>query len=150
MTRTKIIFLAFSLIAVITFSFYGFSLQQDKEPWTPQQLMEPADLAKILGDPKAPHPIVFCIGPDAVIKNSIFIGPTGSKANLDKFREQASRLAKNAKIVIYCGCCPFNRCPNIRPAFRVMNELGLKNAKLLNLSHNVKVDWIEQGYPVND
>ena len=150
MTKTKLIFLTASAFAVIAFAFHGFSFQQEKEPWTPQQLLEPADLAKTLSDVKSPQPIVYCIGPQAVIKNSIFIGPTQSKDNLKQFREQVSRLAKDAHIVIYCGCCPFRRCPNIRPAFRVLNEMGFKNPKLLNLPQNIKVDWIDHDYPVNN
>ena len=150
MTKTKLIFLTASAVTFIALAFYGFSLQQDKEPWTPQQLLDPAELAKTLSDANAPHPTVFCIGPQAVIKNSIFIGPTGSKENLKKFREQVRRLAKDANIVVYCGCCPFSRCPNIRPAFRVLNEMGFTNPRLLNLPHNIKADWIDHDYPVNN
>jgi thiosulfate/3-mercaptopyruvate sulfurtransferase len=150
MTRKKLIFLTFTAIAIIAFACNGFSFLQDKEPWTAQQLMEPADLAKILNDAKAAQPMIYCIGPQAVIKNSIFIGPTGTKDNLNKFREQVSKLAKDADIVIYCGCCPFSRCPNIRPAFKVLNELGFKNPKLLNIAKNMKVDWIDHDYPVNN
>lgn len=120
------------------------------DPWTKQQLMEPADLAKVLNDPQAPQPIVFNIGPQAVIKNSIDIGPAKDKTNLKKFREQLEKLPKDANIVIYCGCCPFSRCPNVRPAFSLLNEMGFKNQKLLNLTHNIKVDWIDHGYPINE
>jgi hypothetical protein len=61
-----------------------------------------------------------------------------------------STLPKDANIVIYCGCCPFVKCPNIRPAFTLLNKMGFKKHKLLNLSHNVKTDWIDKGYPVRD
>jgi len=50
--------------------------------------------------------------------------------------------------VIYCGCCPFEHCPNVRPAFQLLNEMKFTNQKLLNLSTNLKTDWIDKGYPV--
>ena len=52
------------------------SSQGQNDPWTPQQLLAPADLAKVLNNPKAPQPIIYSIGMQAIIKNSIDIGPT--------------------------------------------------------------------------
>ncbi len=120
------------------------------EPWTAKQLLEPADLAKILNDSKAKPPHIYCIGPQAVIKGSVFIGPTKERGNLDNLKKQLEKLPKDANIVIYCGCCPFSRCPNIRPAFELLNKMEFKDARLLNLTRNVKVDWIDKGYPVNN
>jgi thiosulfate/3-mercaptopyruvate sulfurtransferase len=48
-------------------------------------------------------------------------------------------------IVFYCGCCPFNHCPNVRPAFKVLKQMGFTNFKLLNLPENLKVNWINIG-----
>ncbi|HCS20823.1 MAG TPA: hypothetical protein DIW47_09730 [Bacteroidetes bacterium] len=59
-------------------------------------------------------------------------------------------MSRDAEIIIYCGCCPFSDCPNIRPAFEVLNELKFTNPKLLNLPKNLKADWIDKGYPMND
>lgn len=133
----------------MVFAFQWLPVQSDKEPWTPQQLMNPADLAKILNDPQSPQPVVINIGPQAIIKNSIDIGPAHKKDNLKKLRNQLDKLPREANIVIYCGCCPFDRCPNIRPAFSLLNEMQFKNQKLLNIPHNIKVDWIDRGFPVN-
>jgi hypothetical protein len=36
----------------------------------------------------------------------------------------------------------------VRPAFKLLNDLQFTNAKLLDLSHNLKADWIDKGYPV--
>lgn len=59
-----------------------------------------------------------------------------------------NNLNRNTEIVLLCGCCPFEHCPNIRPSFELMNEMKFTNHKLLNLSHNLKVDWIDKGYPM--
>ena len=150
MNKLKTKLLVVFSVALIAFACQGVSSQMNSESWTSQQLIQPVDLAKALTDSKSPQPIVFSIGPYAIIKNSIEIGPTMEKKNLEKLKLQLSKLPKDANIVIYCGCCPFGNCPNIRPAFRMLNELGFKNHKLLNLSHNVKVDWIDFDYPTNN
>lgn len=117
------------------------------EPWTADQLMSPADLAAIINDPNGKKPVIICVGPGALIKGSIDNGPVKEKENLQKLRKRLNDLPKNTNIVIYCGCCPFEHCPNIRPAFSQLNEMKFSNAHLLNLQHNIKTDWIEKGYP---
>jgi len=111
--------------------------------------MDPAELARIIIDPQAPQPVLLSIGPAAVIKNSIDIGATNDKANLERLRVELDKLSRQSDVVIYCGCCPFNHCPNIRPAFKLMNEMKFERHKLLNLPKNIKVDWIDKGYPMN-
>jgi hypothetical protein len=126
----------------------GFRSNYQNEPWSQKQLLEPADLARTISDPSAKQPVIISIGPGAVIKNSIDIGPAKEKANLDKLKQELKKLPKDASIVIYCGCCPFEHCPNVRPAFTLLNEMKFTNHKLLNLEHNIKIDWISKNYPV--
>jgi hypothetical protein len=148
--KTKIpVIILFAIIAVLSACSQG-SATSGKDPWSVSQLLDPAVLAKTLNSPGSPQPYVFCIGPQAVIKGSIDIGSTQEKANLDEFAKQLEKLPKDANIVVYCGCCPFANCPNIRPAFELLNNMKFKNQKLLNLPKNVKVDWIDKGYPVID
>ena len=125
-------------------------LFQANEPWTEKQLMEPSDLAKIINDPAIKKPILYSIGFGGGIKGSIEMGASRDKVNLEKFKKELSKLPKDADIVIYCGCCPFNKCPNVRPAFNLLNEMKFTNHKLLNLVQNLKVDWIDKGFPVED
>jgi hypothetical protein len=35
---------------------------------------------------------------------------------MDALKKAVAGLAK-ARPVLYCGCCPMTKCPNIRPAF---------------------------------
>lgn len=121
--------------------------RQQEEPWKENQLMPPAELANLINDPSAEKPVIFSIGPGAYIKGSIDIGPAREKANLEKLKQQLSSLPKNKQIVIYCGCCPFVHCPNIRPAFALLNEMHFTRHRLLNLASNLKVDWIDKGFP---
>lgn len=136
------------LVAAILFSGVTRALPQSGEPWTDKQLKEPAVLAAALADPKAPKQIIFNIGPVQQIKGAISIGPTSAQANLDKLKKQLAKLPKEKEVIIYCGCCPFRRCPNVRPAFELLKQMKFTNAKLLNLSTSLNDDWISKGYPM--
>lgn len=148
--KTKIIFLSLLTISLMTFAFRTISFENGKEPWTKEQLMEPADLAKIINNPSANKPIIYSVGPGGNIKGSIEMGAAQEKENLDKLKVELSKLSKDTEIVVYCGCCPFEHCPNIRPSFELLNKLKFTNHKLLNLPHNIKVDWIDKGFPMNE
>ncbi|MDO9000982.1 MAG: rhodanese-like domain-containing protein [Bacteroidota bacterium] len=147
--KSKIIFPIIA-IALLAFAFRSITFQTGQEPWRKNQLIEPAELAKIINNPSAKKPIVYSIGPGGNIKGSIEMGAAQEKENLDKLKSTLSKFNKDSEIVIFCGCCPFEHCPNIRPAFTLLNEMKFTSAKLLNLSHNLKVDWIDKGYPMNN
>lgn len=126
------------------------TLLAQTEPWTPQQLLAPQKLADIINDSSAPKPLIINIGPVGSIKGAIKIGPANDKDNLDRLKDLLSKEAKNKTVVIYCGCCPFKNCPNIRPAFSLLTKMKFEDPKLLNLSNNLKIDWINHGYPMNN
>lgn len=128
------------LVSIITYA--------QTEPWKTGQLIEPKDLVAILNNPSSPQPLIFNIGPAGSIKNATDIGPASKKENLDKLKLLLSKEKTDRDIVIYCGCCPFKNCPNIRPAFKLLNEMKFSNQKLLNLTQNLKADWIDKGYPM--
>ena len=111
--------------------------------------MEPDALASLLINQKAQKPVIYNIGPLAGIKGAINIGSTSNKANLDKLGKALAGVPKDKMVVIYCGCCPFRNCPNIRPAFKLLKDMGFKNPRLLNLKQNLKVDWTDLGYPMD-
>lgn len=148
MKRNSLIILFFlGAVAVLAF---GNLFPKGQEPWTPQQLLEPADLVKNLKDPKQKKPALLCVGPGGGIPGTIELGQAKDKENLDKLKAELQKLPKDAAIVLYCGCCPFDHCPNIRPAFNLMNEMKFTNHKLLNIRQNLKVDWINKGYPIGN
>ncbi|MBI3134460.1 MAG: rhodanese-like domain-containing protein [Bacteroidetes bacterium] len=125
-------------------------VQESAEPWRVDQLLDPAELAKTLLEKSAKQPYIFSIGPSGDILSSTDIGPLNDSINYSKFRTTLEPLDRNAEIVIYCGCCPFENCPNIRPGFELLNNLNFTNHKLLNLPQNLKADWIDKGYPMKE
>jgi len=136
------------LITAILFAGISLAPLQAAEPWTDKELKDPAALAAALTDSKAAKSVIFNLGPEQQIKGAISIGPTGAQGNLDKLKQQLAKLPKDKEVIIYCGCCPFRRCPNVRPAFELLKKLKFTNAKLLNLPTNLNDDWISKGYPM--
>ncbi len=122
-------------------------INAQQEPWTEQQLLEPRDLAQIVENPQDSL-VIFSLGAGGIIPGSKDTGPSGEEQSLNNLRKELEKLPKDSDIVIYCGCCPFNICPNVRPAFTLLNEMQFTNHQLLNLRDNIKVDWIDKGYPV--
>ena len=111
-------------VLLLLFIVMAFNKKQT-EPWTPDQLMAPRDLATIINDSTAIKPTIISVGPAGLIKDAINIGPANDKENLKKLKELLLKEKKDRQIVIYCGCCPFKNCPNIRPAFSLLNSMNL-------------------------
>ena len=137
--KTIPIFLLFIL-------YSWFSAAQNPVNWIQDDLLEPAALATALTAGKD-MPVIYSVGPGATILHSIHIGMTNDAANLANLKKELGTLAKDTPVVIYCGCCPFEHCPNVRPAIAVLKELQFTHYKLLNLPKNLKTDWIDKGYP---
>lgn len=119
------------------------------DPWTEAQLIQPAALAARL----AARPAILYVGPAVLyrskhIPGAVFAGPTATAAGMAAFRQATAKYPRGQEIVIYCGCCPWAVCPNIRPAFQALREMGFRNPKLLDLPTSFFRDWIEKGYPI--
>ena len=123
--------------------------QTGSKTWTQDELQDPSILAHLLTDPNIEKPFIFNIGPMDNIKGAVEIGPAKDKSNLEELRQALSKVPKDKTVIIYCGCCPFRVCPNIRPAFALLKEMKFTKARLLNIPHNLKIDWIDQGYPMH-
>lgn len=123
---------------------------QQKDPWKKSQLMEPSRLAALLAKPQSQQPVVIDIGPAGAIKGARVAGPAHEPDGMKSFKAILQTLDKRRDVVIYCGCCPFSRCPNVRPAFQTLLDMGFKHPHLLNLADNLKADWIDPGYPLAD
>ena len=136
----------FFLLVVVVFASHSYA--QNPVNWTDKQLMEPSELANTINS-KKDIAVIISVGPGATIPNSIDVGMVNTKDGLDKLKTQLNDLSKEKKIIIYCGCCPYEHCPNVRPAIDALKEMKFTNYYLLDLPHNIKKDWIDKGYPVS-
>lgn len=128
----------------------GFLNAQQSEPWNENQLMKTENLASRISLVQTDNLLILSVGPDALIKGSVDMGAARDPENIEKMRRYLEDVPRDKEVVIYCGCCPFSRCPNIRPAFSLLIEMGFKNPKLLDIPQNIRVDWLTKNYPVQE
>jgi hypothetical protein len=82
------------------------------------------------------------------IPGAIYAGPGSKPEGLALLEKAVAKLAHDREIVIYCGCCPWDRCPNIQPSMDLLKRLGFRNVKALYIADQFKTNWIDAGYPV--
>ncbi len=116
-------------------------------------LIQPADLAAGLQNGSTRKPLILQVGShvlfaEAHIPDAEYAGPGGQVEGLQVLRSRVADLPKDTPIVIYCGCCPWSRCPNIAPAYDQLRTLGFKQLKVLYIADNFGANWVDQGYPV--
>jgi thiosulfate/3-mercaptopyruvate sulfurtransferase len=123
-----------------------------KDPWNESDTLAPSDLAKMLESDKKPS--IAYIGPRVLyragrIPGARLHGPTSEADGLADLKRWASELPRSESLVIYCGCCPMEKCPNIRPAFKALREMGFTRLRVLFLATSFQKDWVERGFAVN-
>jgi|SRR5581483_7839721 len=115
-------------------------------------LIQPADLAAVLKS-EGPRPLIIQVGfhvlyTQAHIPGSEYIGPGSRPDGIQQLHQRVDPLPRTREIVLYCGCCPWERCPNMHPAFQELQSMGFTNVKLLYIANNFGKDWVDKGYPV--
>ena len=113
----------------------------------------PEELVKILQASNAEKPLLLHVGfhvlyLQAHIPGSEYFGPGSDPHAIARLRKRVESLPRNKFIVIYCGCCPWNHCPNIKPAHDALIAMGFTNVKALYLADNIATNWRDKGYPV--
>jgi rhodanese-like protein len=127
--------------------------QDTADPWPKTVVIEPAALADTLKSGKAP--IVISVAfPNLYharhIVHAIDAGPGSKPEGIELLKKAVADLPKDADIVVYCGCCPMVKCPNIRPAYRTLKELGFSHIRVLDVPTNMHDDWYAKNYPSED
>jgi thiosulfate/3-mercaptopyruvate sulfurtransferase len=117
------------------------------------KLIQPEELARIVRSPKGARPLIFHVGYrvlnlQAHVPHSEYIGPASEPEGIQRLRQRVQALSRTQFIVVYCGCCPWSKCPNIDPAYNELRALGFRNVKLLYIPDNFGKDWVDKGYPV--
>ena len=116
------------------------------------QLINPEDLFHILQAPKGEKPLILNVGPrllymQAHIPGSEYIGAGSDSQGMESLGKRVKSLPHNQFIVLYCGCCPWSHCPNVRPAYNELHKAGFTNVKVLYIADNFGTDWVNKGYP---
>lgn len=116
-------------------------------------LLQPDELNRLLQAGNADRPLVLQVGSHVLfaeshIQGSEYAGAGSQPAGLEQLQHRVASLPRGTFIVLYCGCCPWNRCPNIGPAFRRLQDLGFTHVKVLYIADNFGADWVSKGFPV--
>ncbi len=116
-------------------------------------LLQPEELNHLLQTPGADKPLVLQVGShvlfaQAHIPKSEYAGAGSQDAGAQMLRNRVASLPRKTFIVLYCGCCPWGRCPNVGPAYKLLLDMGFTRVKVLYLADNFGADWANKGFPV--
>jgi thiosulfate/3-mercaptopyruvate sulfurtransferase len=134
-------FITFSLLIVFGYSFAQAPI------WKKEQLMPTQELADKINANAKDKPLIFNVGPMENIKGAITIGAATNATFSDRIISALAMENKTKPIVVYCGCCSYSSCPNIKPAYDLLIAKGFKNSKVLELPEGIKPDWVAKGFP---
>ena len=119
------------------------------DPWTDNDLVQPEQVSKDVHTPLLIHvgfPVLYRA---SHITGSVYAGPGSKEEGIADLKKAVAGQPRTREIVLYCGCCPFDKCPNIRPAFAALHEMGFTHVKVMVVPTNLKTDWIDKGYPTD-
>jgi rhodanese-related sulfurtransferase len=122
-------------------------------PITPADLVTASQLNSQLPAVKAGKVVLIHVGFLTMYKmghipGSRYAGAASNTGGLAALKKLVADLPRDQQIVIYCGCCPWDDCPNIRPAFQALKEMGFSNLKVLDIPERLGTDWTAKGYPI--
>lgn len=117
------------------------------------RLMQPDALVRLMQAGGREKPLVLQVGSrimyaEGHIAGSEYAGPGSRAEGLQALEQRVNSLPRRSPIVLYCGCCPWERCPNVGPAYQKLTQMGFTNVKVLYLASNFGADWVSKGYPV--
>jgi len=144
--------LALSLVSLTVPDIQG---QEKKaaEPWSSSETMQPSVLAKMLTDKYVSVPTVIFVGFRSLysgghVPDASYHGTASTEQGLAELKAWAASLPHLTEVVIYCGCCPMDKCPNLRPAYTALSGMGFKKVRVLILPTSFAADWADKGYPM--
>ena len=120
-----------------------------EQPLTDADLLQPQQVSQNLTEP-----LVIQVGFKALyhaahVKGSVYAGPASTPEGIVALKRAVAGQPQMREVILYCGCCPFDKCPNVRPALAALRELGYTNVKVMKIPTNLKADWIDKGYPTD-
>ena len=98
-------------------------------------------------------PLILQVGVPSLFKlghipGSKLVGSGSTPEGIQELMKALQGSPSDREVVLYCGCCPWGKCPNIRPAFRALQEKRLSNIKVLYLPDSFPKNWVAEGFPV--
>jgi len=119
----------------------------------PANVLEPSQLAALLSQP-ADKPAIICVGfkflyDAAHVRGSLYHGPGREGDGIVSLAKWAGNVSNTKPVVLYCGCCPWDKCPNILPAYQALKKMSFSQVKVLRINQNFGADWVDKGFPTD-
>ncbi len=119
-------------------------------PWPRQKFIEPDALALQLD---GAVPSIVNVGPEILFHNAHvpgaeYAGEAGSAQGIEQLAAHVATWPRDRTLIVYCGCCPWKNCPNIRPAYERLGSMGFKDVRVLDLPVSFRVNWVQKGLPI--
>lgn len=140
-----------ALLSIFSFSAFAQDAKATETvyPWKKEQILPTLKLVdKIKANNSLDMPTILNIGPMQNIKTAQLVGPVNYEFGMMRFKDKLSGIDKSQDLVLYCGCCSYKTCPNLKPAFEAAAKAGFKKVWVLDLPVGVEEDWVKKGYPV--
>jgi thiosulfate/3-mercaptopyruvate sulfurtransferase len=121
--------------------------------WRNARQISPTELAKRISGPAKLRPVILQVGFKILydgghIPGAIFAGPASTAEGLVRLRAVAEKIPRGKEVVLYCGCCPWEKCPNVHPAYDELRHMGFSRLVVLLIPQDFAHDWVGQGLPV--
>ena len=133
-------------------SVYAMSFADD---WKDSDTIQPKALATRISANEKNKPLILQVGFGFQyrmkhIPGAVYAGPGNKPEGLDKLKAAVAGVPKDREIILYCGCCPWDKCPNMKPSFALLRNAGFKNVKAVVIEKDFGANWIDMGYPVEN
>jgi hypothetical protein len=120
-----------------------------KHPSLQYKTIECAELNTLIKNKTAP--IIINCGNQANILGAISIGELDQSGTWKQKLRTALRNKQldksfNKSVVVYCGCCSSDNCPNVGPVIKELSAMGYKNVKGLYFFDGYGPEWKGKGY----
>jgi thiosulfate/3-mercaptopyruvate sulfurtransferase len=141
------------VLAVVLAVMPGLTAWGQSATTIPQDaLVQPEMLHRQMLHPQ--KPMILQVGSrmmfeQAHIPGAEYVGPASRPEGLQALRALVTDLPRDRSIVLYCGCCPWDKCPNVAPAWELLHGMGFTHVQVLYIANNFGADWMAKGYGVD-
>ena len=71
------------------------------------------------------------------IPEALLAGPAAAPEGLARLKQAVDKAPQDTEVVVYCGFCAWDKCPNVRPAYRTLTHV-----KVVMIQTTFNEDWV--------
>lgn len=140
-------------LAIIPIATYARTSSLPAPDWRNARQISTSELAKRISGTASSRPVVLQVGFKVLydgghIPGAIFAGPASTSDGLAKLKAVADKIPRSKEVILYCGCCPWEKCPNIHPAYDALRRMGFSRLIVLLIPQDFAHDWAGHGFPI--